>query len=196
MQDILTITPDGTPSTKGSLFPQEVASRTRDEALGVTALIDGRTENDPHQRRGRAISQWIADTGLTKERALLESRQMDDAEWEELMGRYEARAAKHLSMRRWTFQPALTRRRFNVGLIRKRKVGANALFIDLDNAVDHELAGVGGAMPSRLSLDVVQRDIEQSLLRIARNRWHHEKARMNQTRFAKPAKVAPEFRTT
>ncbi|MFZ1155206.1 MAG: hypothetical protein WAN93_09905 [Solirubrobacteraceae bacterium] len=80
------------------------------------------------------------------------------------------------------------------GLIRKRKVSANALFIDLDNAVDHELAGVRGTPLSRLPLDVVQRDIEQSLLRIARDRWHHEKAGMNQARFAKSAKVAEVVR--
>jgi hypothetical protein len=76
------------------------------------------------------------------------------------------------------------------GLIRKWKVGADALFIDLDNAVDHELTGVSGTVLSRLSLDVAQRDIEQSHLPIARNRWHHEKAGMDQARFAEPAKVA------
>ncbi|MGA9286406.1 MAG: hypothetical protein WBV85_13300 [Solirubrobacteraceae bacterium] len=43
-------------------------------------------------------------------------------------------------------------------------------------------------------LDVVKRDIEQSLLRIARDCWHHEKARMNQARFAESAKVAEVVR--
>lgn len=49
---------------------------------------------------------------------------------------------------------------------RNLKVGADALLVDLDNAIDHELAGVGGALPSRLSLNVVQRDVEQSLLHL------------------------------
>jgi hypothetical protein len=42
--------------------------------------------------------------------------------------------------------------------------------------------------------DVVQRDIEQSLLRAAGDRWHHEKAGMGQARFAKSAKVAEVIR--
>lgn len=86
---------------------------------------------------------------------------------------------------------ALTR---DVGLIRKEKVGANALFINLDNAIDHKLARVGGTALSRLSLDVVQRDVEQSLLRIASNCWHHEKAGMDQARFAESAKVTKVVR--
>ena len=79
-------------------------------------------------------------------------------------------------------------------LVRKRIVGADAFFIDLDNSIDHELARVCGTALSRLVLDVVQRVIEQSLLRIARYRWHHEKAGMNQARFAESAKVAEVVR--
>jgi hypothetical protein len=82
----------------------------------------------------------------------------------------------------------------DVGLSRKDKVGTNTLSINLDNAVDHELAGVGGTVPSRLAFDVVQRDVEQSLLRIASNCWHNENAGMDQARFAKSAKVAEVVR--
>ncbi len=51
--------------------------------------------------------------------------------------------------------------------LQQQEVGADTVFVDLDNAVDHELAGVSGATPNRLSLDVIQHDPEQSLLLVA-----------------------------
>ncbi len=63
--------------------------RTRNEAAGIKKLIDNRATNDPRQRRGKAISQWIADSGLTEGEAREVSHQMDVAEWEHLMSNYE-----------------------------------------------------------------------------------------------------------
>jgi hypothetical protein len=62
----------------------------RDEAFAIRTLIDERAARDPRQRRGRAVSKWIADTGLPQEQALEKSHQMDPVEWESLMSRYEA----------------------------------------------------------------------------------------------------------
>jgi hypothetical protein len=56
---------------------------------------------------------------------------------------------------------------------------ASCRFLAFHHTVDHELAGVRGIVPSRLSLDVGQRNVEQSHLRLARSGRDRHVARLS-----------------
>jgi hypothetical protein len=61
----------------------------RDEAFGITLLIDERVKADPRRRRLRALGQWAIDEDLTEDQALQQTLQMDPADFERIISRYD-----------------------------------------------------------------------------------------------------------